>query len=241
MATSSQGRALIYQPSLRTDESTNQQLIGLLTDRVFTIHRVADGKLIASESLPLKRSSAEARILASNSHLSWEFLSTRLIVLHPLNRSLYYTTDEREKKLKALRKTALTFESLSADAYLTSVDAQWVISSPGSGEVFGVHPQLDQVVWRWQTGPFKRLSLSRSRALFDRGEQAALHRVVARSLDELAQQAEASASASSCSKGDRWGCLYQGDILIGIPVELSDQERRQKIMRWYDKVRHAKF
>ena len=233
------GRSLLYQPSHRLDDSSHTRLIGVLTEREFKAFKLSDGVPVFNELLPLKRRAAEKELVASQSPLFWEPIRDQLLVLHPLNQALYYTKMSEGKPI-ALRKNMLSLENLDPSAYLTSLDAQWVVVSPSQGAVLGVHSQLDQLAWHWRITPFEQLSLSRSWALFTRGDQASLHSIKAQSLDELGKPNEGLETVTSCSKGDRWDCLYQADRLIGIKVDLSDKDRAQAIVEWYYKTRQAR-
>ena len=226
------GKTLLRQPSFRKIilEQQQQNTIAFLSDREFSIFTLG-GRPIYQEALPTKVYSKEALRQSLKKPLSWEKFGAQLLVLHPFNKKLYYGTKEQK-----LSKMNVGFEHLALDSYLTSIDGQWVVISPKTGHVYGITPQLDQVIWKWAIDPFKRVTLSSDWALFQFKNQASLFKVYPQSKEELAKK-QKDDKPSACSLGDRWACLSQGDQLINLKHSPDHNEQTQKLIEWYNKAR----
>lgn len=229
------GLSLVHRPSLTIDQTTNMPLLGVLTDRNFTAYRIDQGERIYNEKLALRNRTPSQRAITASRALSWQSIGETLIVLHPLNRRLYVKDSS-----KPLSRRSIQIDTLSADASLSSIDTQWVISSPSEGKVYGVPPLLDQVIWTWEIQPYKQLNLSRDWALFVHPEGASLYRVIPKSLDEIARSRPPAEPLSPCALGDRWDCLISGDQVLGINTEDKDRSRSQSLVQWFQLMTQAR-
>ena len=229
------GKVLINRPSIQKLDSPEDSLIGCLTDTGFYAFKLKDGSQVYNERLRTPRAKLSSIKSTNNIDLSWRILGDRLILLHPLNQALYYTNLK-----KKLSKQSLKLDRLDPKAYLTNIDAQWVIVSPSSGLIYGVPSQLDQVIWTWRLNPFEKIDLSRRWALVQTHSYNQLFKVLPRSLDELAQTQEIGTPPSACALGDRWDCLIQGDALIGIDSNQTLKERKADIIDWFNQSSNAR-
>lgn len=237
------GRKLLQQPSVKILDSIQKKIVALLTDQGFYGFDLNEGSLVLNEGLRLKRRDKLVLEKAFESPVSWTSVGQRVILLHTLNQALYFSQPKPQLKSQMLK-----FDSLDPQAYLSSMDQQWLIVSPESGKVFGLPPQLDQVVWQWTLKPFNSLILSQDWALVSQQTSAQLFRVLALKPQTTTENLKNTkdvkdttdslltsslSQASDCSAGDRWDCLIQGDALIDIDGSLSFAERNKAIATWF--------
>lgn len=227
---------LLYAPSVRDTRSepdgSGKSAVGLVTQNKVIILSLADGSLINTQRIPLKRRTPKASLAqARQTSLAWDHSAELTTILHPLNRALYRVqfTEDRSKKS---RLTSLEFDRLDPSAQLTLLHDQWVISSPQYGEVFGVSPLGDRIAWTWRVPPFSSLKLGPQWALFERSTSHQLQAVFPLSSEEISRDRE-SAPTSPCALGDRWGCVTEGDELIDLDQTLQREERSHQVRRWF--------
>ena len=206
------GRQLLQQPSIKRLSSSGSSSVALLTEQGFYGFELTTGSELFKEAIRLKKSSPEALNQAFEKRVSWYSTGVRLMLLHTLNQALYYSQPKPK-----LKDQSLQFNKLDPQAYLSSIDHQWLVVSPGSGQVFGLPPQLNQIVWEWNLRPFTSLTLSQDWALVSQRQSAQLFKVVASnpSTSDRALQKDQLHPPHSCLYKHIRFCMCEGPL--GLP------------------------
>ena len=218
---------LLYRPSIQYDQ-LDQPILGVVTTKGWVGINLLDGSRHGQAKLPRRRLSSKDVQQAIQSPASWRFFGEGILVLHPLHKRLYHS-----EEFDRLSRTFFDFEQLDPASRLVRLDDQWVVSSPNTGEIIGLHPRLERETWKWSLPPFISMELGRRWALIRETKATHVLRVQPQSPDQVSSSVSDD-DASACSRGDRWDCLNQGDLLIGLSIEENETAQTRQLLSWFD-------
>lgn len=220
--------APLYLPSV-SEQENGEALIGVLNRSSFQLYSLNTGEPRFRLSIPQQRYDRREESDTSKHPLNWSLSQRGFTILHGLHRGIYLGSQDA----KRVQKT-LSFDTLDAASSLRRLDGQWVVTSPRTGQVIGIHPDFKRITWRWALPVFQSIELGSRWALVQFDQALQLLSVIPQNSD-LPEKKQSLDEMSACRLGDRWDCLDQGDAVIELTKNQDLSARRAPLLHWFDK------